>query len=590
MLKPNGIKNIWKPITGAALGSLAAIVLWTATPQTNATTEVAPTKPIRLIETVDIPATPTEVAVAETLTEPTPVEVEATPKAAPQAMVAMNTTPNPVVAQAAPVATTNRAAVVRAAATTSVKAPQVSQPTVGDTGRAVINVHANESVVVDAPWAVSRVKITNPDIADVEVLTPRQLLVNGADAGTTTLILWSDSGDHWHARVRVGMDLTYVRDEIDALFPDADLEVRQSQDMVVVSGQLRRLEQVDQLHSMLDSYGVKYVDRTAVAGVQQVMINVRVAEVSRDAIRSLGVNAVHGGDDFFGGLTIGPDGGGALNPISIGAPAGSTALGNIPFSFVEDLGVASGITMFGGFPGSDLELFLQALAENQYLRMLAEPTLVALSGEEASFLAGGEFPVPIVQGSSAGAGTSITIEYKEFGVRLNFLPTVLGDNRIRMYVAPEVSDLSDRGAVEIEGFRIPSLLTRRAETTLEMNSGEAFAMAGLLNHTESSRSSRVPLLGDLPILGSLFRSTRYTTGETELMVVVTAKLVEPSTDGYDYPVPGDLHVQPTDYEALIEGRFEGQTPALESADKAWLRKTGLDRLHGENAWADYDRR
>lgn len=466
---------------------------------------------------------------------------------------------------------------------------QADDPTVQRAGDGEnVSVYLGQSVIVNAPWQVERVAITDPDTADVQVLTPTQALVIGKKLGVTDMILWSADNQVWHARVNVMVDLSFVETELKRAFPDCDLSVMQAQDVAIVSGQIRKSDQAAQLKSTLDSFNVKYVDRTSLAGVQQVAIKVRVAEVSRQAIRTLGLNAVHTGSSFFGGLTVGPDAGGPLNPISIGTSAGAPAAGNLPFSFVEDMGVASGITMFGGFPGSDLELFLQALAENQYLRVLAEPTLVSLSGEEATFLAGGEFPVPIVQGSAAGGGTTITIEYKEFGVRLRFVPQVLGDGMIRLRVEPEVSDLSDLGAVEIQGFRIPTVLTRRASTTMEMASGQSFGMAGLLNQSTNARNSRVPVLGDLPILGPLFRSVRYSKGETELMVLVTTSLVEPSSKVRSTPLPGDLHRTPNDWDLFLNGKIEGPVGALSPEEAQWLKELGLDDLEGPGAWASYE--
>jgi pilus assembly protein CpaC len=307
-----------------------------------------------------------------------------------------------------------------------------------------------------------------------------------------------------------------------------------------------------------------------VAGVQQVHVKVKVAEVSRTALRTLGVNALYTGSDFVGGQFIGPEGGGPLNPVGI-----------IPSDTIP---ISPGVTVFGAFLEQDFALFVQALAENQYLRILAEPDLVALSGEEASFLAGGEFPIPVVQGGIVG-NTAITIEYKEFGVRLRFRPTVLGDGTIRMYVAPEVSELSDIGAVVIQGFRVPAISTRRAETTLELKSGQTFGMAGLLRETASGRSSRIPGFGDIPILGALFRSVRYSRGETELVVLVTASLVEPMSS--EPPVPGQTHTEPNDWQFYGLGRLEGDPASLAPEYMQWLRDCGVANLKGPGGWAGY---
>ncbi|GAG12652.1 unnamed protein product, partial [marine sediment metagenome] len=266
-----------------------------------------------------------------------------------------------------------------------------------------------------------------------------------------------------------------------------------------------------------DKAEATYVDMTSVAGVQQVLLQVRVAEVSRQALRTLAVNTLYASADFWGGITVAPSSGTPLlSDITIGPG-------------VSEETFSAAVTIFGGVPRANFETFLKALAENQYLKILANPTLVALSGEEASFLAGGEFPIPVVQGTGGGTGggTSITIDYKEFGVRLLFRPVVLGDGTIRLYVAPEVSELTTIGAVEIEGFSVPALLTRKFETTLELKSGQTFAMAGLIKHKTEAITSRIPGLGDLPVLGPLFRSVQYIENETEMVVFVTASLVEP---------------------------------------------------------------
>jgi len=351
-----------------------------------------------------------------------------------------------------------------------------------------------------------------------------------------------------------------------------------------VTGLLRSSEQAEQLHDFLDKTKVIYVDMTSVAGVQQVLLEVRIAEVSRAALRSLGIQIFTGMDeDFFGGSRINNLGGG-----DIGVPGGVLVGDTMPFQLVSDVTPAAAVTVFAGVPRADFEIFIQALAENQYLKLLANPTLVALSGEEASFLAGGEFPIPIVQ--SSGGGNSVTIQYKEYGVRVTFRPVVLGDGTIRLNTAPEVSNLSDVGAVVISGFRVPALTTRKAETTLELNSGQTFAMAGLLQNTTEALNSRVPGLGDLPVLGPLFRSVRYQKKETELVILVTASLVEPMSLGEVPPLPGFLHSDPNDWEFYLEGRLEGKEPVkIDSHDAEWLKQMNLDRLKGPGAWDSYNK-
>jgi pilus assembly protein CpaC len=332
-----------------------------------------------------------------------------------------------------------------------------------------------------------------------------------------------------------------------------------------------------------------YLDLTGVAGLQQVQLQVKVAEVSRTAIRMLGVNAFYGGNRWFGGLQLGSSAGPFI-PMNVGLPQGVPVSPIPPGAFqTNSTGVIAqpSTTLFAGFPGSDLQIFLQALAENQYLRVLAEPTLVARSGQEAQFLVGGEFPIPVAE--LEGNTTQIAVEYKEFGVQPRFTPTVLGDGKIELKVRPEISQLSDVGGLQVLGTRVPSILTRRVETTLELQTGQTFAIAGLINQTDSARVSKVPGLGDMPVLGPLFRSVRYSRDDTEMVVLVTASLVEPSSNDLHPPVPGAFHVTPNDWELYIEGRTEGRTTVrLAPTQKERLRKLGLDKLEGPGAWASYD--
>jgi len=476
---------------------------------------------------------------------------------------------------------------------TLVPAAVAGEPKATGAPEKTLAIYLHQSEVLDTPWPVKRVSVTQPAVADVKVLTPRQMLVQGKANGSTDLIIWSEDEQVLRYRVDVTVDMRRLAEQLKALFPTANLDLSESQGNVIVRGALDTADHAAELHRFFEVSGIRYVDLARLAGIQQVMIKVRVAEVSRSALRVLGINAFGTGHDFFGGSTIAPSGGTAINPISIGVPDGAPATANrpfqLPFQFIGDTGVGQSVTLFAGFPTINLEVFLQALAENQYLRVLAEPTLVALSGEEASFLAGGEYPIPVVQGASVGGAAAISVEYRQFGVRLKFRPIVLGDGGIQLRVEPEVSQLSSSGAVEIQGFQIPALTTRRAETTLRLQSGQTFAMAGLISHTVSARVSRVPGLGDIPVLGALFRSVRYQNDETELVVLVTATLVEPQSLASMPPLPGEAHVPPNDWELYAEGRIEGKTAGRLSADDAArLKAMGLDQLVGPGAWATYE--
>ncbi len=444
------------------------------------------------------------------------------------------------------------------------------------------------SVVIRTPWPTVRVAVTDPKIANVEALTPEQVLVQGLSVGTTDLILWAEGEQQSRQqRVVVKMDLEAIRLRLEKLFPTAQLQLTDAGEVLVLQGLLRSADDAEQLSRYLETAKLTYVNMTSVAGVQQVELQVRVAEVSRAALRSLGMNWFATGNDGFFGQRVGASGAGSLVPgMDIGVPAETPATGDLPFQFLSDTSVTPGVSMFAGFPRANLEVFIQALAENQYLRILANPTLVALSGEQADFLAGGEFPIPVVQ--SGAASNAITIEYKEFGVRLSFRPVVLGDGAIRLRAMQEVSQLTDVGAVVVQGFQVPALVTRRAEATLELQSGQSFAMAGLLQRTDNAVVSRIPGLGDLPVLGPLFRSVRYRQEETELVILVTASLVEPLSLAQTPPLPGVTHTAPDDWELYLEGRIHGRQPAkLDPASTQWLKDMGLDQLVGPGAWATY---
>ena len=463
-----------------------------------------------------------------------------------------------------------------------------------DPNAEVIRIVLGRSTPVKAPWPTSRVAVTDPTIAGVQVLTPDQVLVQGLKVGSTDLILWTeDERRTWQRRLIVTIDVDSYRKGLQTLFPTASLQVSDSGEVLVIQGLLRSADQAEQLHQYLGQRKITYVDMTSVAGIQQVQLQVRVAEVSRAALKTLGINGFQTDDDFFFGQRVGSSTGGPIVPtINIGAKGGQLAGDNLAFVTPSDgIGASPLVTLFAGFPNSDLEVFLQALAENQYMRLLANPTLVALSGEEASFLAGGEFPIPVVQGSSGGLSTTnaVTIEYKEFGVRLRFRPVVLGDGGIRLFAAQEVSELTDVGAVVIQGFSIPALITRRGEATLELKSGQSFAMAGLIQYSDAAVNSRIPGLGDLPIVGTLFRSVRYKNQETELVILVTASLVEPMSMAQAPPLPGAIYTPPDDWELYLEGRLEGKEPAkVDPATAEWLRDMGLDRLVGPGAWDSYE--
>lgn len=454
---------------------------------------------------------------------------------------------------------------------------QAAAPAVTKIDGAGIELLVGASHVLDLPGRIERVVVVEPNIADTRPVSPQQVVILAKAPGTTSIIFRLESGMSVTHRLKVTLDNKVLENRLAQLF-GVTLEAQEVDGMVVLRGRMPNINTGAQVHAFMDSTNMKWVDATRIAGVQQVQLRVRIAEASRTALRELAVSGVIGGSSFFGGWQA--PGGMPFQQVSI-SPRPLAPVNNADFRF-RDTPVSSATTLFAGVPGSDLEIFLQALTENRYIRLLAEPNLVAMSGETATFLVGGEFPIPIVQGSVVGGGSTITIEYKEFGIRLNFRPEVLGEGKLRLEVAPEVSELSEIGSLRQNGFEIPSLATRRSKTTVELGNGQSFAMAGLLRTLEQSTIARVPVLGDIPVLGTLFRSVRYEQAQTELVVIVTAELVEPLNDGMDRPAPGDLHETPNDWELFMDGETHGAVAV--GHPLARLKSLGLGGLKGPGAW------
>ena len=432
-----------------------------------------------------------------------------------------------------------------------------------------VDLLVGKSMVIDADKRVEQVVVVNSKVADAEVISPTQVVLIGRQLGSTDVIMQYEDGTAAVHAVEVMVDEHQLQSRLDNLFGPG-LFVDSSHGVLVLRGNVDNVEEAVQIEAFMQSTGLTYLDMTKVPGIQQVLLKVKIAEVSRSGLRELGFGASINGSSFkFAGSTNG----GISGPDATG-PA-------IPDS----------ANLFAGIPGADLDLFINALTVNNYVRLLAEPNLVAISGEEATFLVGGEFPVPVVQGTSVGVGSSTTIEYKEVGVRLNFRPEVLGENRIRLQVAPEVSELSETFGADIPGVsqRVKGVSTRRSKTTIEMRSGQTFAMAGLLKTTTEAERSSLPILGDLPLIGPLFRSIRYVENKTELVVLITAELVEPIDPAGALATPGFMHVRPNDWQLFMDGKIDGTVIApLPKTQARTLKSLGIHDLIGPGAWRRFD--
>ena len=456
-----------------------------------------------------------------------------------------------------------------------------------------ITVMAGTSRLIAMDERIETVVVAQPGVADAKPISAKDVVIVGKAIGQTDIVVRLESGDSVTRRVRVELDKAVIEERLARVF-GVRLQVDDIGGTVALRGSLPNVATAALVHKFMDSTGMKWTDLTRIDGLQQVQLRVRIAEASRSALRELAFGGVMGGTDAFGGVQS--PGGTPFQPVSI-APvnastvstansttqtANSVGPGQPNFGFAGNP-VSSATTLFLGVPGADLEIFMRALTENRYVRLLAEPNLVAISGEKASFLVGGQFPVPVVQGTTVGGGSStVTIEYKEFGVRLTFRPEVLGEGRIRLEVAPEVSELSEVGALVQNGFTVPSVTVRRSSSTVELGNGQSFALAGLLRSKDQGKVAKVPLLGDLPWIGVLFRSVRYEQEETELVVIVTATTVEPISDGMDRPVPGALYQAPNDWELFVNGWLSGANDV--SSPVARLKTLGLTDLKGPGAW------
>jgi len=394
------------------------------------------------------------------------------------------------------------------------------------------------------PRAISGMFVADDKVADVNVKSPTQLYLFGKTTGQTSIYATDKSGAVvWSTQVRVGNNIGDVAAMLRTAMPDQDISATNMSGMVMLTGTVLApsdAEEAQRLTELFTADSVKVINHLKIATPQQVSVHVKIAEVSRTLSRQIGVNLASrdGSGGFLFGIGQGNPGTiktivGSQDPAS-GALPGATA-----FSFNNVAGTTLGFA--GHALGMDLLSTLQLNEANGTVTTLAEPTLVALSGETASFLAGGEIPIP----QSQGLGT-VSVEFKQYGVSLSFTPTVLSGGRISMRVRPEVSELSDSGAVKLNGFTIPALTTRRAETTIELGSGQSFVIGGLLQNSHNNSTDKAPVLGDLPILGALFRSNSFKKAETELMIVVTPYIVKPvdanrialPTDGYRSPAPG----------------------------------------------------
>ena len=431
--------------------------------------------------------------------------------------------------------------------------------------------------LVNVPGAMADVFVANDSVADVQVKSARQFYVFGKAGGTTTVYASNGAGDViWSGTIRVGSNLDSVDSMLRLAMPEAKIGVStMGSNTFLLTGTVRSPEDAAEAERLVQAYAGKesnVISRLRMATPLQVNLQVRIAEVSRSLVKSLSVNLTT--MDATGGFKFGIGQGSPISGDGIYAPGRVLGVGNAPTQLAIDqtaikylptgaidptsiklvqvpgtsvARTVSGTTlgMAGNLFGLNILGSLDAGETVGLVTTLAQPNLTALSGETAEFLAGGEYPIPVSQ----GLGTT-SVEYKKYGVSLSYTPTVLANGRISMRVRPEVSELSSQGAVSLGGYEVPALTVRRTETTIELGSGQSFMIAGLLSNNSQNSIQKMPGAGDLPILGSLFRSTGYRRGETELVIIVTPYLVNP-VDASQIALPTDGFNSPNELQRLL---------------------------------------
>jgi pilus assembly protein CpaC len=398
---------------------------------------------------------------------------------------------------------------------------------------------SGKSQVVNLAHSVKdfNIKIGNPEVVSCYAMSATSVLVTGKKPGSTAIVIFDADNRVQVIDVAVDPDLAMLTHQMKTAFPGVEVSVSPLNDSIALRGQVPSVQVAEQIVEMAGTFG-KVHNFLEVSGGQQVMLQVRYAEVSKSALRSLGVS--FGGTDGISSI--------ATNGVGNGALAFTGAQPNLG---IAPAAATGGVTVFGQgrFGVAAFDYFVSALRTNGLVRVLAEPNVTTTSGKTASFLAGGQVPIPVPQ--PGNGGSTITIEYHDYGVRLNFTPQVLGNGKIKLQVTPEVSDLDYSVGVSVGGTTVPGFTDRKVDTTVELGDGQSFALAGLLNNKISASNTAIPLLGDIPVLGALFTSTSYQRSETELVILVTPRLVAPMNPDKVPSLPGEKWRYPNQLQSYV---------------------------------------
>ena len=432
-------------------------------------------------------------------------------------------------------------------------AQETQQPPAQE-GPAPLRVMVGKSLLINTTDRLKRVSVTDPEIADPQVITPTQVLVHGRSPGEVSLLIWDESERSRSFDLRVDVDVTACQEEVKRIFRDEQIEVSASRSAIVLSGHVTTEDVAKHAGQVASAYSKNVINVLTFGpvGAEEVLLEVKFAEVDRAAVTQLGVNLF----DLGQGHTIGSSQTGQFGQVTVTNPAPtvtqSVTNNGVNVTSVTPTAPTANITDFLNLfitrTDVPIGVLIKALQQKNLLQILAEPNLIAVNGKEASFLAGGEFPFPIVQ---PGQGfTAVTIQFREFGVKLKFTPVIMPNNNIHLQVVPEVSQLDFTNALTISGFTVPALSTRKAQTEFELQDGESFVIAGLLDNRVTSVASKMPGLGDIPILGTFFKSKNLQRSNAELMVLCTVHRVSPTSQ----PPPSPKTPQPF----LDKDKFDGK--------------------------------
>jgi pilus assembly protein CpaC len=390
-------------------------------------------------------------------------------------------------------------------------------------GAAPLRVMVGKSLLINTTERLKRVSVTDPAVADAIVVTPTQVLVNGLSPGEVSLLIWDELERSRSFDLRVDVDITSASEEMHRLFPDEQISVTPSRSAIVLSGHVTTEDVAKHAGLLASAYSKNVVNVLTFGpvGAEEVLLEVKFAEVDRTALTQIGFNLLStGSGNTIGATTTGQFGGvsgiGSINDSGTSSPFPSTAT------------VSNVLNLFFFNPQVHLGAVIEALKTQNLLQILAEPNLVAVNGKEASFLAGGEFPFPVAQQNASGIAT-VTIQFREFGVRLKFTPVIQPNGNIHLHVIPEVSTLDFADAVTVAGTTIPAISTRKADTEFELQDGQSFVIAGLLDNRVTNVQNKIPWLGDIPIIGNFFKSKSDQKSNSELMVLCTVRRVSPTT-------------------------------------------------------------